>query len=212
MDDLEIRSAAARRYPYLQGLLMVPVGLWVVVVAITTSRWWPWSDGGHGLLVAIPAGVAAALACYGVTRYYQKHFGRVVIPKQRRTREQLLTVLAMLVTVVAPILGEVARLPVNLYGLACAFGLLAMWKYGGVLRLHHVLLVAGLVILSLLPLGGSSLVSGSSTTTSTTVVALGLGVVSVCAGLIDHAYLVRWLGPAKPVDGTAVNETSRVGT
>lgn len=131
MDDLGVRSAVARRYPYLQGLLMVPVGLWFVVVAITTSGWWPWSDGGHGLLVAVPAGVAAALACYGVSRYYQRHFGRVVVPRQRRIREQLLTVLAMAVIVVASILGEVARLPVNLYGVACAFALVAGWRYGG---------------------------------------------------------------------------------
>lgn len=211
MDDLEVRSAVARRYPYLQGLVMVPVGLWFAVVAITTSRSWPWGGGGHGLLVAIPAGVAAALACYGVSRYYQRHFGRVVVPRQRRIREQFLTVLAMTVIVVASILGEVARLPVNLYGVAFAFAILAWWKYGGVLRLHHLLLAAGLVILSLLPLGGTGFVSGSSTTTSMTVVLLGMGVVSVCAGLIDHAYLARWLGPAKPVDGTAANETSRVG-
>jgi hypothetical protein len=210
MDDRANRSIVASRYPSLQGLLMLPVGVWVAVVGLTSSRWWPWSEGGHGLFVSVPAGVVAVLAYYGIARYYERHFGRVELPQQRRTRQWLLATAGGAVIVVASVLGEVFRLPVNLYGVAAAIVLLATWGYGGVLRVHHLLLAAGLVILSVLPLGGSGFM-GFSTTTSMTVVMLGIGVVCVCAGLMDHAYLVRWLGPARAVEGPVTNETSRIG-
>lgn len=210
MEDQATRSIVASRYPSLQGLLMLPIGLWVAVVGLTSSRWWPWSEGGHGLFVSVPAGVVAVLAYYGIARYYERHFGRVEVPQQRRTGQWLLAAGGGAVIVVASILGEVFRLPVNLYGVAAAMVLLATWVYGGVLRAHHVLLAAGLVILSVLPLGGSGFM-GSSTTTSMTVVMLGIGVVCVWAGLMDHANLVRWLGPARAVEGAATTETSHVG-
>ena len=209
MNDPMKRSQVARRHPYLQGLLMVPVGLWFAVVAVTTSRWWPWSGGGHGLLVVVPAGVAAALACYGITRYYETHFGRVEVPQPQRRRQLLLTVAAMAAIVAATILGEAFRAPVNLYGIAVAVSMVGLWGYGGVLRTHHLLLAGGLAILSLLPLGGAGLTTASSSTTSMTVVLLGMAVVTVSAGLIDHAYLARWLGPAGPVEGPATSESSR---
>jgi hypothetical protein len=211
MNDSVKRSQVARRYPYLQGLLMVPVGLWFAVVAVTTSRWWPWSGGGDGLLVVVPAGVVAVLACYAITRYYESHFGRVEVPQPQRRRQLLLTVAAMATIVSATLLGEAFRAPVNLYGIAVAVSLVGLWGYAGVLRTHHLLLAGGLAVLSLLPLGGAGLSSGSSSTTSMTVVLLGMAVATVCAGLIDHSYLARWLGPARPAEGPGGSEISRAG-
>jgi len=197
MNEVDTRTTVAHRYPYLQGLLYVPIGLWLAVVAIVSSDWWPWNTGGRGLLVMVPAGVVAALACQVITRYYQRHFGRVVLPRERRVGQLLLTVAAMLAIVAATIVGELFRSPVNLYGVAVALAQLTLWAYGGIIRPHHILFTAGLLLLSMVPLGGTGLLTGDHATTSMVVVLLGMGVVDVCVGLIDHAYLVRWLGPAR---------------
>ena len=211
MKDPQERSAVATRYPYLKGLLGIPIGFSFAVVAIATYRWWPWSGGGHGLLVIGPALVAAGIAYWAIARYYQANYGRVVVAKRERISGWFLGIAGAATIVVASVLGEVFHLPVNLYGVAFVVVIVGTWRYQGVLRAHHLLLAAGLLVVSLLPLGGTGFVTGTHATTSMTLVLLGVAVVTSGAGLIDHAYLVRWLGPATPAAAKAAGETSHVG-
>src|SRR4051794_6521417 len=80
MNREHLESAAAG-YPYLRGLLSVPLGLVLILSALGNWEVGPLRDPWVFVAAAAVIGASALL----VNRYYGEHFGRVT-PSQRRQR------------------------------------------------------------------------------------------------------------------------------
>lgn len=197
MNDSTNLITAARRYPYLQGLLLVPIGLWLATLTLTSSGWWPWKGGmpSRELAVMIPATALAAWACSRAAHLYQERFGRVVLRRQQQVRDGVAALVGVLVLAAAQVADWSVRGPVNFTAIAFTLLALGFWKHAGVLGREHVGLALGVVALSLMPW-----TTVRSSGAPTTVLGLAMAGMIVIAGLLDHAHLVRWLGPVDDPD------------
>ena len=180
-------------YASLQGLKMVPLGLWLWLWAAGEAGWWPWRNGWNPLLglLALPPALVLRLV---VGAYYARVFGRVRSTSQRMGRT--LFTGAMLIVVGFPWLlisgcaDAGLQPPVSVLGLTAA-GLLALWCSTG--RLHRQYLVAAalIAVVSLLPLlriiSRDRLFGG--------VLCATFGTVLVVGGVLDHLRLARSLNP-----------------
>lgn len=184
IDQTRLRSVT-QKYPYLQGLLFVPIGLWIMLSS-SLPTWWPWRNE----LLLWPATALAVVAYLGIKRYYEQNFGRVVISRSQSLRDGVWTLASVVALGAGLLIDSRLDFPVNAFGAAFALVMLVYWKYVVGLRPHHLILVAGLLVISLLPLW-SSVDAGSEIT----IVGVAQGAAMVVSGLFDHAHLVRSLGP-----------------
>lgn len=203
MTDTASLRQATRKYPYLQGLYFVPIGLWLAAGTLTGSGWWPWKGGqpSRELAVMIPATALAGWGFWKVSHYYQERLGTVVAfgPKVRSIFLMALGIVLLGAAGVAD--GEI-RGPLNLHAITFALLWVAYWKLAGILRRDHLILAAGVLVLSVLPW-----TTVRSTGAPTTVLGLAMAALVAGAGLLDHAHLMRWLGPTPHQNGAASNES-----
>jgi hypothetical protein len=190
VDRRRLQSAAAD-YPYLRGLLAIPLGVLFVVSALGNWQWGPLRHGS----VFVGAVLMIGLLCALINRHYNEHYGRVT-PSAR----QQLKVAAAGATGVALMIGTTMLLrsraswsldlPVN--AIAAAFGLLMIVYYAVVvgLRAHHLLIWGALLTVGLLPVW-----TGADPSNIGLVLA---GAAVIVNGVFDHRLLVRTLGPSAP--------------
>lgn len=203
----------ASRYPYLQGLRLVPIGFWLAASSVVGSAWWPWKGGmpARELAVMVPVTVVALGALAWLHRYYGQTFGRVVFRRQQRVNDAWVTLAGLLVLVAAAALDWRGELSVNVYGVAVGGLSLAYWHHGGILRRHHLVLAGAVVVVSVSPWG--TVGAGPTAGTATTLLNLTVAAMFVVAGLLDHARLVELLGrPAgsgTTSEGTSEGRTAR---
>ena len=187
MDHAQLRSAAAG-YPYLRGLLSVPVGLLLVLAALGNWEWGPLRNSW----VFVAAAAAIAGSCLAINRYYNEHFGRVTPSPRQQRRAAAAAAAGVAVMIGATTLLRSHAvwsldLPVN--PIAAAFGVLMLVYYAAVvgLRAHHVLIWGAVLVAGLLPVW-----DGADPSNIGLVIA---GVAAIVNGVFDHLALERILTP-----------------
>ena len=191
MDPTQLRSAAADYY-YVRGLMQVPLGIAFIASALSNAHWEPLAREGVFLAVlALLAGLS-----WLANRFYDQHYGRVTPPSGRRAKATAVAMIGFVMVIgLSLLLSSNASwsldLPVN--PTAAAFGFFMLF-YSAVmitLRLHHIVIWGGLVVVSLLPVWHDD--------------DLGLvlvGVAIMVNGVFDHLQIVRTMGAATiPADG-----------
>jgi putative effector of murein hydrolase LrgA (UPF0299 family) len=195
MERKNLESAAAN-YSYLRGLLAVPVGLAIVVAAVTNA-WgplrWAW--------LFIAAWIVLGAAWLLVRRYYNEHYGRVVHSTKMQMRSGVATAVGVVVLFVGEHTDTSFHLPVN--GTAVALAIVALAFYGTTvgLRRHHVAIWGGLLLAGLVPAWGDV---GEEHKIG--VGLLLIGVATIATGVFDHLAFTRMYGP--PADVTLENSNA----
>src|SRR4051794_1826139 len=152
MNREHLESAAAG-YPYLRGLLSVPLGLVLILSALGNWDVGPLRDPWVFVAAAAVIGASGLL----VNRYYGEHFGRVT-PSQRQQRRWAGAAPAGAAIRVGATFLLRSRaawslaLPVN--PIPAAFAALMLVYYAAVvgLRPHHVLIWGAVLVAGLVPL------------------------------------------------------------
>ena len=179
--EREQLERTAVHYPYLRGLLALPLGFMLIMSGLGNMEWGPFRQ--EALFVG---SVVLALGGYVlITRYYEKNYGTVT-PKRRATRVILGNVATLLGLAGGPIVIDALNLPFN--GLAVSWALVALVYYSVAigLRLHHVLIWGAVLVLGLLPIWGDP-----ATSDSVNVGLIVVGAAIMTTGLFDHRVLVR---------------------
>jgi len=194
MNREHLESAAAG-YPYLRGLLSVPLGLVLILSALGNWDVGPLRDPWVFVAAAAVIGASALL----VNRYYGEYFGRVT-PSQRRQRRSAVAAAAGVAIMVGATFLLRSRaawsldLPVN--PIPAAFAALMLVYYAAVvgLRPHHVLIWGAVLVAGLVPLW-----NGADPSNVGLVMA---GAAAILNGVFDHLALVRVVAPpASPAAG-----------
>jgi 4-hydroxybenzoate polyprenyltransferase len=186
MDPAHLRSTAADYY-YVRGLMQVPFGLAFVASALSNAHWGPLAHEGVFLLVlAVLAGLS-----WLANRFYDQHYGRVTPPSGRRAKATAVAVIGVAMVIgISLLLSSNASWSLDLPAspTAAAFGLFMLF-YSAVmikLRLHHVVIWGGLVVVSLLPVWHGDDDFGL----------VMVGVATMVNGVFDHLQIVRTMGAA----------------
>jgi len=190
MIDRERLQSAASGYPYLRGLLAVPVGALCIVAALGNWEWGPFRRAWVFLVAVL--GLASVAAW--ILRYYNERYGRVTPSVRQRVKAAAAGVAGVAVMLGGSLLLRSRAswsldLPVN--AIAAAFGLLMLVYCVAVVgpRLHHVLIWGSLLAVGLLPVW-----HGGDPSNVGLVLA---GVAFMVNGVFDHRLLVRLLGPPR---------------
>lgn len=194
MKDLEKARFITKNYQALQGLVLVPLGGFMVIFGIGRLLGIPGFQQGDCslMLIAFPIVIALTLAA---RKYYRQRFGEV---RRETSKKESWLVLGsvggwfLLSMLDMTLLGN---LPVSftMLGFALFFAMIAYASDGR--RLHYYFLAAGLVFIAFLPLldvvGKMDLFSGQWHGN------LFVGAVLIIGGLLDHRLLVHTLTPAE---------------
>jgi hypothetical protein len=140
--------------------------------------------------------LAAATVWLPIARYYDRHYGRITASAGQQARGGVAAIAA-----VALILGGSLALrsggdwsldlPVNALAAALAAGFLIYHAVSVGLKPHQMIIWGSLLVAALLPVWGGLDLSDTSN------VGLVLsGVAAIAAGVFDHRFLARSLGPA----------------
>jgi predicted esterase len=199
IDGTKLSSLTAR-YPYLQGLLFVPIGLWLMLSS-SVRAWWPWRTE----LLLIPAALVAAWAYLRIKRYYDESFGRVGPPRSAQIRDLAWTLVALALLAIALQVDTNNRVPVSLFGFSFGAVMLVYWRFALGLRPHHVAVVAALWVVSAVPLW-----SDLQPNDMFSIIGFSQGAALVITGLFDHADLVRSLSSLRGPGNGSLGQSSGV--
>jgi hypothetical protein len=187
MDRKDVDTAVAENI-HLRGLFGVAGGLLAIFAALRNEEQWPFVSDW----VFLPAVAVLALAAWGVSRYYNRRFGRSTPPRGYERR----MVLALVVGVPAVIVGSLflssraswsLDLPVNTTAISLGLVLLISFAATVGLRRHHVVIYGALLLVGAIPVWERGGMSGNT----------GMylaGAAMVLGGLLDHRLLVRRFG------------------
>lgn len=179
---------------HLRGLIGVAGGLLAIFSALRNEERWPFLSDW----VFVPAILLLALAAWGVSRYYNRHFGRAT-PAPGYERRM---VLALVVAVPAVIVGSLflssraswsLDLPVNTTAISLGLVLLISFAATVRLRLHHVVIYGALLLVGAMPVWERGGMSGNT----------GMylaGAAMILGGLLDHRLLVKRFGSATALE------------
>jgi len=191
--DLDQVRFVTRYYSALQGLKIVPFGLFMTLMSFR-SLGWPVLGGEGDCTYTLPLLVLLIAGYYAIGRYYTRRFGEVQPVKEDGYWWKAMLPLFLLI---AALVIENLLLPhFSLTGLLVA----AMLFYSArVLRRPHYW-AAGILmaVVSLLPLVVGSDPRNKIYGTMGFLWSLSLGLAWTVNGLIDHFMLVRSF---KPLDG-----------
>jgi len=187
--DLKRVQYITANYASLQGLKMVPLGLWLCLGAARSFGWLPWYTPILSLL-------ALCLACtlwLLISFWYTRAFGRVRSTTQRARQVLWTGIMIVIVSfpwlLISGFVDAALQPPVGVVGLTAA-ALLVLWWSVGRLQKHYVVVAVLIAIVSLLPLLGiiskDKLFGGLLSAT--------FGTLLIISGVLDHLQLVRNLG------------------
>ena len=174
----------------LQGLRLIPLGLFLLIVAAMSLGWLDWLPGrpptrpgswGNAWLPAFFAtALAASIACGDV---YRNRYGG--IDPLARSRRNAGIAVGVGLFVVAAVIDLTVGLPVLLCGLVVAASLFTVGRVDGRVRRHYALTAVLWVFLSLLPTFGTA---GDMVARA---VCAGGGMTLIICGMGDHRTLTK---------------------
>ena len=193
--DLGRVRYVTERFGSLQGLRVVPLGLYFLIMSAGDAELIPYVRQG-----ALDVSFGIIVLCFGASwligRYYDRRFGRVAAAtKSEFTVGALMGVIAYFLS------GFVdARLhpPVSLSALF--IGAVTLYYWNGPLgrrRTHYAVLGAVFVLLGLSPLVTATLERAPLDYITYSVV-MGVGIIA--CGVLDHVMLAGTLRPLPPED------------
>lgn len=192
--NLERVRYIASNYHHLQGLKQVPVGILLLLVAVSNSvvrSWYTMWKPIPDLFVWLLVFVAYAL----ISVYYRKSFGQVERSPWSKRGASKVVILFLAITVAFAV-DMAFWPPVSIIGSVCAIWMFSIWWDGGRMRAQYVVAAGALAGASLWPLVGA--------VTPKQFFSIGLpislGAVFLVNGIIDHLVLKRLLPPA-PEEG-----------
>jgi hypothetical protein len=187
MDRAKLEAASAR-YPYLRGLLFVPIGVWFLIAGVV-FLWVPEMSW-----LTLFAGVLAVAAYLLIGRYYKANYGKETPPDKNVVRDVVATVAGVVLLIALSVLDSIFDLPISAYAAAFA---LVMLIYGAMvvgLETYHWVIWGGLLLAGIAPIWGAA---GDSDVQASF---LPIGVATIAAGLLDHRLLVRTYGSPAGLD------------
>jgi hypothetical protein len=182
----QLESAAAS-YSYLRGLRLVPLGLLIILAALTN-----WEVGPLRHLWTFPvAALVITSASLPITRYYKEHYGRVRPSKRQQVREAVATVVSLALMIgVSLVLRSDAPwsldLPVNSAAAAWSMVMLVTTAITLGMRKHRVIIWGSLLVVGLLPVWNGA--------DPTNIGLLLAGLATIATGIFDHRLLARTFG------------------
>ena len=192
MDRKELESKASE-FPYLQGLLSVPIGLFFLAVGVGQLVWDP-----VGPWLFLGGAVFTAALYVPISRYYANHYGRITPAQSNRIKDAVMTLVGIVVILGGAIVDEKLDLPISGYAAGFAIVMLIYVHLVIGLKAHHLVIWGGLLAASLLPVW-----DGLGIEQEVPLSLLPMGAATIAAGVFDHAVLVRTFGPPRDltVDG-----------
>ena len=201
MRSLERVRYVTKNYRILQGLRQVPIGIFLLMVAVFKSGFWPWYEGGQAvsfsLAMSLFLPLVLTVGAYAlISIYYKRNFGQVR-HYPRSERDMILKSLLSLAVIVAFFADVRYVAPVSLVGLTFAILMFAEWLEESRFRPYYLLVSIMLALVSLLP------VTGIFTLEQFVDVGLllSLGIAIFIVGTGDHLILKRFMLP-KPKEGS----------
>jgi 4-hydroxybenzoate polyprenyltransferase len=192
MDRRDLEAAAAR-YSYLRGLLLLPLGGLLVLGALGNAEVGPLRHAWAFLLGALALG-AVYLA---INRYYNEHYGRLTPSGRQQVRAGVAVAVG-----VALMLGGASLLrshatwsldlPVNAIAICFALVMLVSYGVGVGLRTHHVVIWGTLLVAGALPVWDGA-------DPGNTGLLLSGAALMVC-GVFDHRLFVETFGPPRAAE------------
>lgn len=184
MDNPTRIRYTTRNFESLQGLKMVPFGLFFMVMGAG------WLGEQGNLSLSLPAFLLTILAYWLIGRYYDRNYGRVNSERTSLANKILfpLVVLGLWFTTA---LDYWLRLPVSIFGLTLAVVLFGWWWLQEQRMRTHYAIMAGLIaLISLAPLVGIG-EGWSIIQPPETLFHLLVGVILLVGGILDHLILVK---------------------
>jgi hypothetical protein len=187
MQRRSLESAVAS-YSYLRGLRLIPLGLLIVLAALTN-----WEVGPLRHLWVFPvAALLIGAASLPITRYYNEHYGRVRPSTRQQVREAIAVVVSLALMIgVSLLLRSHAPwsldLPVNSAAAGWGMVMLASTAITLGVRKHRVIIWGSLLVAGLLPVWNGA--------DPTNIGLLLAGVATIATGIFDHRLLTRTFGP-----------------
>lgn len=176
--DLQQIRYVTQNYSNLQGLRLIPIGLWFLIAGLVPP----------GCTIATL--VIALVMTWLIGVYYSRQFGRVRPTTSPSWKSYLVALLALAVVIAAWTADTYLKPPIDVLGLTIALGLFLVWLQPTYRpRLHYLavaILVAGVSLLRLLRLSPDHPISYPMLAGS-----LGILLVLLVGGLFDHLLLVR---------------------
>ena len=200
MERKELESAA-RTYSHLRGLLSVPLGVLLILSALSNWEWGPFEQMWT-FLVGLAAMAAVTVA---ISRRYDEHFGRITSTSREQLRAAALTVAAAAMVLAGSLVlrSEASwslDVPVNPLAATLAAGLLTYYAATVGIQRHHLVIWGGTLVAGLLPVWGGLSLSD----TYNVGLVLG-GAAAIVCGVFDHLVLVRRFGSARSLGVEAGN-------
>jgi hypothetical protein len=189
MRDIERIELVTRNYVQMQGLKIVPLGLYFLAVASGILG----EPGDCTFMLPVLIGVIILYRLIELN--YRRRFGWVKQLHANPIRDFLLSFLVFGLWWGAAYLDFTLELPVSLVGLVMASILVVIFARPSQRFRAHYLVMAGLIaIISLMPLAGIS--SGGEIIQPTgPIFNVIVGLILILGGIIDHFLLLNLLRP-----------------
>jgi hypothetical protein len=195
MVDPQTARFITRNYPNMQGLVQVPVGLFVIIQSLGMILGWPAFQQGDCTLATITVPLTILFTLLAI-RYYRKNFGEVKLGAMMPTIifSSLIVVCWLVIGILDMTLTKNIPASFTMLGIAGIFVVIAICSEGR--RRYYYVFGTLLAISGLLPLFGLytklDLFGGSRWMGN-----IGIGLTLVLGGLLDHWNLVRILKRSK---------------
>lgn len=184
-------------YRYMQGLVLVPIGLFFIGIGIWQLVGRPQPAGVDVNLWVPTLYLGGLVLSFTVSAlimvYYRRAFGQVR-PSFMNEAGERLAVIGLLVGWIIAVNAQLHWQPsVNLFSLMLALMLFLIWWVTGRFRTHYVVMAGILLVLGVLPLVNPAydVLRVSKADNPYTFIVLGL--IYLIGGLGDHFLLIRSL-------------------
>lgn len=187
-------------YPYLQGLMAVPLGLCLMIAAIWANSLHRRAEPLEVLFISVVL-AGLLLISWPLSRYYARTFGKTRISQQDRRFEIISSLLGGVLALGAFWLDVTYKLPFSAIGLVFVLAMLSIyikvtWSVKGKYLLYYPVVAMIIVLISILPLLGlprwwESFGFRSQLVSVLTVI----GFLFIIVGIWSHILLMRILSP-----------------
>lgn len=195
MNELDRAKYFTLYYDALKGLRLVPIGLFMVLIALRDEFDWAWLGQTGDLSYTLPLLLLLIVLYFAANYYYVRRFGSVQ-PRNRET--QWVLSCGMLIAFFAAVFIDMrAGLPLSMISVWISSALLLSgWKSR---RVHYLIGGAVMAALTLLPIM-PGIEDPLRYMPFGFLFSFTLGMVWIFLGGVDHFILVREMRPVKPGD------------